>query len=273
MKRAAPSLRAAALCLGSLALGPHAWSAGLMLPHDGWASWEVPAVDETPDWCCWSSWQDRNASRRACRLDNRRDGYGARGDATTEIVRVYARVTDGKVDRLRVLSAACPIETAMPIRELGRVAVDDSVRWLIDLAKQTSSDAVTRQRVGDDVLAALAVHRGDRARNALAAVARNDANDENRKQALFWLASLRGQEGAEGVILAAMREDADEEVREQAVFALSRLPDERATRALISTAEDQSLSREQRKQAVFWLAQSESAAAEKYLEKVLRRMN
>jgi len=49
------------------------------------------------------------------------------------------------------------------------------------------------------------------------------------------------------------------------------LPDERAARALIAAAEDQSLSREQRKRAVFWLSQSDSDAAQQYLEKVLAR--
>jgi hypothetical protein len=34
-------------------------------------------------------------------------------------------------------------------------------------------------------------------------------------------------------------------------------------------AEDRSLSREQRKRAVFWLTQSESEAAQAYLERVL----
>lgn len=50
---------------------------------------------------------------------------------------------------------------------------------------------------------------------------------------------------------------------------LAQLPDDRATRALIAAAQDQTLSREQRKQAVFWLAQSESDAAQSYLEKIL----
>ena len=71
------------------------------------------------------------------------------------------------------------------------------------------------------------------------------------------------------MIVAALKRDADEDVREQAIFALSQLPDERATQALIATAEDQSLSREQRKRAVFWLAQSESEAAQRYLEQIL----
>jgi hypothetical protein len=49
------------------------------------------------------------------------------------------------------------------------------------------------------------------------------------------------------------------------------LPDDRAAKALIEVAQDQTLPREQRKRAVFWLSQSESDAAQAYLEKVLAR--
>jgi HEAT repeat protein len=58
-------------------------------------------------------------------------------------------------------------------------------------------------------------------------------------------------------------------VRDRAIVALSRLPDERATKALIAAAQDRSLSRELRKKAVFWLSQSDSDAAQRYLEQVL----
>ena len=90
-----------------------------------------------------------------------------------------------------------------------------------------------------------------------------------RSRAGLVLARAHRSAEAEAAIAAALRKDADEHVREQAIFALSQLPDERATRALIAAAEDRALSREQRKRAVFWLAQSESAAAQAYLEKVL----
>jgi hypothetical protein len=324
---------AAALCLAWFAPGPRAFSAELTLPRDGWASWQVAAVDGAPDWCCWSSKKNvRNAPRTSCQLDDEQHSYGSRDDATTDAVRVYARSASGKIDRLRVLSATCPAEADTPIRDLGTVAEDDSARWLIDLAKRGDNGAVKRHRINDDVFAALAVNRGDLARDALAAIARNDAREESRKQAVFWLALLRGREGAditaavmfndkdadvrehaafaitqskepraaadlirlgntdkdgevraqawfwlaqmgapdaEKAIGAALRKDTDEDVREQAIFALSQLPDERATRALITAAEDQSLSREQRKRAVFWLSQSESDAAQKYLERVL----
>src|SRR6185295_3600914 len=95
-----------------------------------------------------------------------------------------------------------------------------------------------------------------------------DKDGEVRSQAWFWLAQT-GAPGAEAAISAALRNDQDHGVREQAVFALSQLPDDRATRALVAVAEDKSLSQEQRKRAVFWLAQSETAGAQTFLEKVL----
>ena len=322
MKTMYHSISAAALCLTSLALAPQARSAELTLPADGWTSWQVAAVDGAPDWCCWSDSRNfRDAARASCRLDSHQDGYGNRDDATTDTVRVYARTAGGKIDRFRVLSATCPVETATPIRDLGTVTEDDSARWLIDLSKQSK-----------DVLPALAINRGDRARDALTGIARTDSRVETRKQAIFWLAMLRGIEGAditasvmfndknadvrehaafalaqseapraaadlirlgttdsstevrgqawfwlahmgaldaEHAIFAALRKEADEDVRERAIIALSRLPDERATRALIAAAEDRSLSRELRKRAVFWLSQSESDAAQTYLEQIL----
>ena len=77
------------------------------------------------------------ASRKACRLDDERGNFGSRDDATTDAVRVYARVAGGKVERLRVLSATCPVEAATPIRDLGNQASDDSTRWLIALSRRS----------------------------------------------------------------------------------------------------------------------------------------
>jgi hypothetical protein len=333
MKLAHRSLHAAALCLGSLVFGPQALAAELKLPADGWSSWEVAAVDDAPAWCCWSNGVTaRNGAWATCKLDGNQDGFGSRDDQTTDAVRIYARTVGGKVDRLRTLSASCPVEAATAIHDLGTVAQDDSARWLIDLGKQADQGNVKRHRIGDTVLAALAIHRGNFARDALAGMARSDARKETRKQAVLWLAQVRGAEGAditssvmfndqdpdvrehaafalgqsksprvaadlirlgntdkvgdvraqawfwlahtaapeaENAISAALRKDNDDDVRERAIFALSRLPGDRGTKALIAAAEDQALSREQRKRAVFWLSQSESDAAQAYLDRVL----
>ena len=317
----------------ALALLSTAHSAELKLPRDGWVSWEVPATENAPAWCCWGPGQTGSAPPTTCRLDHRQ-GFGIGGghrEATTETVKVYTHLTAGKIDRLQVLAASCPVQTNTPIQALDPVTAEDSARWLIDRVRQ---DGAARRSSGEDALAALAMHRGDLARDALVKFARNDAHQENRKSAIFWLALLRGAEGAEitsslmfndqeaevrkhaafamaqtrspraaadlvrqgnsdkvgdvraqawfwlaqtgapgaeQAITAALRKDADDHVREQAIFALSQLPEDRATRALVAAAEDQTLSREQRKRAVFWLAQSESASAQAYLEKVLAR--
>lgn len=327
---------AAALCLASFTLAPQAHPAELTLARDGWTSWQVAAVDDAPDWCCWSegSWSDsagfRSAPHAPCRLDDNRQNLSSRDHATTDVVRVYARTAGGKVDRLRVFSATCPVTTKMPVQDLGTIAADDSARWLINLTRQQNG-TVTRQ-IEEDALVALAINRGDLARDAVAGIARNDARVETRKRAVFWLALVRGREGAditssvmfndksadvrehaafalgqskapraaadlirlgntdaddevraqawfwlahteapesENAIVAALHKERDPEVLERAIFALSRLPGERATRALITATEDQSLTRDLRKRAVFWLSQSDSDAAQAYLEQVL----
>ena len=254
-------------------------------------------------------------------------------DMTTSALKVYARTTSGRIDRLQVLAASCPVETKTPVQELGDVQADDSARWLIARVKEGSVDARKHESIGEHALSALAMHRGDVAGGAMKAFA-HDEQVETRKSSVFWLSMLRGTEGAdiassvmfndkepevrkhaafslsqtrspraaadlirqgntdkvgdvraqawfwlaqtgaaeaEQAIGAALRKDADDHVREQAIFALSQLPDDRAAKALIEVAQDQSLSREQRKRAVFWLSQSESDAAQAYLEKVLAR--
>ena len=212
---------------------PTSLLAELTLPRDGWASWQVAAVDGAPDWCCWSaSGNIRDAPRTSCQLDDDRHSYGSRDDATTDAVRVYARSAGGKIDRLRVLSASCPVEAATEIRDFGTVADDDSARWLMDLAKRTDNGAAKRERINEDVFAALAINRGDRARDALAAIARNDTRKESREQAIFWLALLRGREGAD-ITASVMFNDKDADVREHAAFAITQSKAPRAAADLI----------------------------------------
>ena len=126
------TIRIAALCLAVVATP--AFAAELTLPKDGWTSWQVEAVEGAPEWCCWSGRGDSDASRASCKLDQDSGNFGSRDKQTTDSVRVYARLAGGKVERLRVLSATCPVEARTPIHELGDVAVDDSAHWLTALS-------------------------------------------------------------------------------------------------------------------------------------------
>jgi hypothetical protein len=261
MKLSHWSIGAAALCLSSIALAPRASSAELALPRDGWTSWEVAAADGAPEYCCWSDSRNfRNSARSVCRLDASQQSYGSRDHATTDLVRIYARTSGGKLDRFRALSAACTVETATPMRDLGRVAEDESARWLVDLVKQRGTGADTRHQVEEDVLAALAVNRGNLARDALTGIARNDPRTETRKQAVFWMALLRGQEGAD-ITSAIMFNDKNAEVREHAAFSLSQAEAPRATADLIRLS-NTDRDAEVRAQALFWLANTGAPEAE-----------
>ena len=246
-----------------------AHSAELKLPREGWTSWQVAAVDSAPAWCCWNNWQDRDASRMSCKLDGSSNGYGTRDDEKTDTVKVYARLAGGKVDRLQVLSATCPVETKTPIQELGSVAPDDSARWLIARAKQSGADAVTHRPLGESALAALAMHRGDLARDALAEFARGDARIETRKWAVFWLAMLRGNEGAD-ITSSVMFNDKDAEVRKHAAFAIAQTKSPRAAPDLIRQGNTDKVG-EVRAQAWFWLAHMGAPNAEQAIAQALRK--
>lgn len=239
------------------------------LPRDGWVSWEVAAVEEAPASCCFGSWQSRDFDRAACKLDGKSNGYGTRHDETTESVKVYARSTAGKLDRLQVLSANCPVETKTPVQPLSDVTIDDSTRWLANQVKQGGLDTASREPLSQAALAALAMHRGNPARDALAGFARDDSRLETRKWSVFWLSQVRGTEGAD-ITSSVMFGDQDADVREHAAFALSQSKAPRVAPDLIKLGNTDK-NGEVRAKAWFWLAQNGAPQAEAAIIAALRK--
>jgi hypothetical protein len=258
----------AGVLLLALGLSSPARSAEIELPRDGWASWQVAAVDSAPAWCCFS-WNDRNATPSTCRLDGSREGFGTRQDnATTDAVKVYVRSAGGKVERLQVLSASCPVETDTPIQQLGDVFPDDSARWLSARAKNSGDDAISHWSLGENALAALAVHRGEVARGTIASLARSE-NTKTRKLAIFWAAIVRGEEGA-ALASSVMFNDAEPEVRKHGAFAVAQSKSKRVAADLIRLGNTDNVS-DVRGQAWFWLAQSGAPEAESAISAALRK--
>jgi hypothetical protein len=247
------------MCLAGLTVASQISAADLALPKEGWASWQVDAVEGAPDWCCWSSWDKQTGTRQACKLDDDRGNRGNRDKSTTDAVKVYARLAGGKIERLRALSASCPAEAATPIQHLGNVAADDSARLLATLAK---TDVNGKDRdLGDNVMAALAMHRGNVAQNALVPLARDDARPETRKKAIFWLALLRGTTGAD-IANTAMFSDKDPEVRKHAAFSITTSQSPRIASELIRQGNTDK-NGDVRAQAWFWLAHTGAAESER----------
>jgi hypothetical protein len=265
--------RQTTLWMGSLlltaAIVSPARAAEPKLPRDGWVSWEVTAVEDAPAWCCFGSWQSRDVDRAACKLDGKSNGYGTRNDETTGAIKVYARSTAGKLDRLQVLSASCPVETKTPVQPLADVTIDDSTRWLTSQVKQGSLDASSREPLSQAALAALAMHRGNSARDALAAFARDDSRFETRKWSVFWLSQVRGAEGAD-ITSSVMFNDKNAEVREHAAFALSQSEAPRVVPDLIKLGNTDEEG-EVRAKAWFWLAQKGAPEAEAAITAALKK--
>jgi hypothetical protein len=221
----------------------------------------VPAAEGAPNWCC-LHWRKKNATPGSCDLDSKEGGYGSTNrDDTVTSVRVYARFAGGKVDKVRTFGPACEVKTATPIRDLGTVATAESARWLQMQLPQAG------QRLADDTLASLSLHRGSAP--AMIELANTHGNAKVRAQAWFWLSQVGAAE-MEAAISTALRKETDRHVREQAIFALSQLPGERGAKALATVINDRSLPREDRKHAIFWMGQVDSPLATTYLDRLLQ---
>lgn len=268
MKHFIRTTAAAALIL-SLACPAPAPAAEPRLPRDGWVSWQAPAVAGAPNWCCFSSWDHGEPSSMSCRLDSGLHGYGVHdGDATTDTVTIYARTAGGKLDRLQALSSSCPVETKTPVQKLGDVTPEDSVRWLEAQARREGAEARNERSIGENALAALALHRGDLARDGMARFTR-DARVETRKKAVFWLSMVRGEEGA-GMTSSVMFGDPSPDVRQHAAFALSQSDSPRAAPDLVRLGNTDKVD-DVRGKAWFWLAQTGAADAESAIGAALKK--
>jgi HEAT repeat protein len=264
------SLRNVAQSLALVALVPMSLAAELELPKDGWVSWQVEAVEDAPDVCCFDGWRERKLSRNACKLDEGRDGFNiSTHDGTMDSVKVYARLNGGKIERLQALSSTCPVQTRTPIQDLGDVSTDDSARWLVTQLKDFADGGKRHPSLTDMAMAALGTHRGDFSRDALAGFARHDTRTEVRKKALFWMATMRGPAGAD-VVSSAMFNDKDEEVRKHATFALTQSKSTRIAADIIRLANTDK-SGEVRAQAWFWLAQTGAPEAEQAIGTAMRK--
>ena len=103
------------------------------------------------------------------------------GEASGHELQVYAQMENGRLTRLRALSASCPVASAGSIDDLGVVDTDASVDWLM-------SSMGSDEDLATDIMAAIAFHAGPGSVPALASILEDRSLDrEIRGEALFWL--------------------------------------------------------------------------------------
>lgn len=254
-----------ALFAALLACASSATAAELTFPRDGWAMWQVPAVADAPAWCCFGDrWRGNASTPPLCKLNEQYQGFGTEDGETTDTVRVFAHFKNGALDRLRPLAAGCPVEVKDgSVTELAGISADASARWLASVLKEENAATPPLHKgLRNDVTAALSIHGSSIAQATLADIARNSTRYDLRKDAIFWLAHVRGTEGAQ-VATSIMFGDANAKIREHALFAVSQSKSPRIANDLIRAANTDKDSHV-RSQAWFWLAQKgfpESEAA------------
>jgi hypothetical protein len=244
-----------------------------------WITYRVPMVGGPRRMCCFDSAQRGADCCGQCRLEAR-DGVALTNadpapSAATRIVveppsemRVYARVENRSVSRVRTFSLDCDVDSGgVQVVPLANVTVDDSVAWLAGLARSTGDGSATLNSVHMPALSALALHPGTAATITLVALARNDQRPRVRSQALFWL-SQRAGDKAIGAISDAIAHDPETEVKRRAVFALSQLPRDEGVPRLIEVARTNA-NPAVRKQAMFWLGQTKDPRAVSFFEEIL----
>jgi hypothetical protein len=216
-----------------------------------WVAWTVPVIEGHGYTCCWS----RDWKRSSCRLEEKNQSWGSSDDDPRQdpYLKVLVRLQDGRVDRIRSVSAGCPLDAgSRRLVELEEVKPEESVRYL--------SGLVNSGVVDEEGLDALALHRNSGALDSLADFATSPRYAMDvREHALFWLGEARGRAGYE-VVARVLREDKDDEVREKALFPLSESPVPEAGELLLQTARTDRSS-EVRSQALFWLAQKDHPQA------------
>jgi HEAT repeat protein len=149
------------------------------------------------------------------------------------------------------------------------MAPDDSARWLIARARPSGGASGSDRPLDESALGGLAMHRGELALNALADFARNDSRLETRKRAVFWLAILRGTQGAD-ITSSVMFADNAPEMREHAAFALSQSRSPRVATDLIRLGNTDKVG-DVRAKAWFWLAQTGAPESERAISAALRK--
>jgi HEAT repeat protein len=216
-----------------------------------WVSWTVPVLESHRYSCCFT--RDFNPS--PCKLEEGNQSWGSTDkdrERQDPFLNVLVRLEDGKVDRIRSVSASCPLNAGgRRFVWLEGVKPEESVRYLAEVVRSAPGKGTSLDEEGLD---ALVFHRNSGALDALSDFAASARyRTDVREHALFWLGEARGREGYE-VVTKVLREDKDDDIREKALFALSQSPVPEAGEVLVRTARSDR-SPGVRSQAMFWLSQ------------------
>jgi HEAT repeat protein len=149
---------------------------------------------------------------------------------------VLARVVDGRLERLRTIDDACPIDAGgRGIRWLTGITPVASVEYLDGLTRAESLSVGTTRRIAEAAVSAIGLHDTPTAMATLDRLITKDANQGLRRHVVTVLASARGRAGFERV-KALISGETDNNLRQHAVSALAQSPEPAVADTLLSLA-------------------------------------
>ncbi|NIM89637.1 MAG: hypothetical protein GTO17_01670 [Candidatus Aminicenantes bacterium] len=148
-----------------------------------------------------------------------------------------------------------------PLFWLGSVNTDESVSYLEDLIKGGNHDLQQK------VVFVCSLHNSPKVYDFLKGVALGNYSHKARKNAIFWLGSLKDKKSIDYLKDISKRVEITK-LRKQVVFAFQMSDEKEAIEELIRIAKTD-MNREVRKNAIFWLGQKASKECVKALKEVL----
>lgn len=229
------------------------------LGNEGWHTWRIESVEDAPEMCCFG-WKSGTTTRRQCDLDGRNGGFSSSDNSVSPggSAQIYALMSAGTVTRIRAFSSDCPVIADSTITDLGRIETDDSVDWL---EQHVSGNATS------NAIAAIAIHNGPAALNVLLDTAKVGNEEDNREDAIFWMAQVRVGE-TEEQIKRHIFDDENADIREHAAFSYSQSRATDIADTLIRQGRNDD-DPDVRSQAWFWLAQTEAVESEEAIRYAL----
>lgn len=180
-------------------------------------------------------------------------------------VRVSLSLEDGEVRAIRTYVGGRWRSGQASGTDIGMVPATEAAEYLMSLVKRgngrASRDAILPATLADSTVVW----------PSLLAVAKDSTRPrDTRRQAIFWLGQMAGDNASGMLDSVASDESGERDIREQAVFALSQRPRDEGVPALIRIAKT-THDREIRKKALFWLGQSNDTRALSLFEELLTR--
>lgn len=235
------------------------WTAGANSAQ--WLGYSVPKIDgDEHILCCSDDWNGRR-NCGSCRLEdgNRGTTFESKGNGIAKLegpryAVILVRAEANRIGKIRVFSEDCALDAGgLQITWLTNADPGESVGFLTSLVRDGNFEEHGDNGVNHAALMAIALHADPEAEAALQSFVTVDQTESLRKQAGFWLGSIRGAAG-ERLLEKMATSDPSSNVRAQVAFDLSVSKEPAATDAMIRMAHDDA-SAHVRGQALFWLAQ------------------